>query len=280
MNTRKLWIGFIAVMVIGFSVLGYFGYEIYLQKPPIPEKIVAENGEQIFEGKEIMDGQSVWQSIGGQEMGTVWGHGSYVAPDWSADWLHREAIFMLDELAMQIDSTSYDKERPEKQAYLKSLLQKDIRENTYDEGTKTLKISNLRAKAIKSNMEYYKNLFTNGKDLEKTRLAYALPENTIKNDSSMHKMNAFFFWAAWACVTQRPGKEITYTSNWPADDLTGNQATGKHLFWSLFSIVMLLMGIGLLGLYYAKNQEDTTITPTYPEKDPLINLVATPSMKA
>ena len=22
----------------------------------------------------------------------VWGHGSYVAPDWSADWLHREAV--------------------------------------------------------------------------------------------------------------------------------------------------------------------------------------------
>jgi nitric oxide reductase subunit B len=196
-----------------FSVLGFFGYEIYLQKPPMPEKVSTESGEQIFTAQEIMDGQSVWQSIGGQEVGTIWGHGSYVAPDWSADWLHREAVYILNELALKVDSTTYDKESPEKQAYLKSLLQKELRTNTYDEATKTLTVSVLRAKAIKAIMEYYKNLFTNGKDLEKTRIAYAIPENTIKDETSMHKMNAFFFWTSWACVTQRPNKDITYTNN-------------------------------------------------------------------
>ena len=279
MNTRKLWIGFIAVMVICFSVLLYYGYEIYVQKPPIPEKVVTTSGEQVFSAQEIMDGQSVWQSIGGQEMGTVWGHGSYVAPDWSADWLHREAVFILNELAFKFNSTTYDNEKPEKQAYLKSLLQKDLRTNTYDEATKTVKISDMRLKAIKSNMEYYKQLFTDGKELEKTRNAYAIPANTIKNELSMHQMNAFFFWAAWACVTERPGKEITYTSNWPGDDLVGNHPTGKFLFWTMFSIVMLLLGIGLLGFYYAKNDDKDPGT-SYPESDPLINLQATPSMKA
>ncbi|MEI8203233.1 MAG: nitric-oxide reductase large subunit [Bacteroidota bacterium] len=280
MNTRKLWIGFIAVMVICFSVLGYFGYEIYLQKPPIPMKVVTASGEQIFTQQEIMDGQSVWQSIGGQEMGTVWGHGAYVAPDWSADWLHREAVFILNELALKNDSTTYDKASPERQAYLKSLLQKDLRSNSYDESTKTLKVSDFRAIAIKANMEYYKGLFTNSKELEKTRLAYAIPENTIKDEASMRKMNAFFFWTAWACVTERPGKEITYTSNWPGDDLVGNHPTGKHLFWTMFSIVMLLLGIGLLGFYYARSKNLSTDVEPYPEKDPLINLKATPSMKA
>jgi nitric oxide reductase subunit B len=280
MKTKKLWIAFIGVIVFSFAVLLYFGYEIYVQKPPIPEKVVTESGEQLFISQEIKDGQSVWQSIGGQEMGTVWGHGAYVAPDWSADWLHREALFMLDKLAYRYDSTTYDKESREKQAYLKSVLQKDIRKNTYDEATQTLKVSNLRAEAIKANMQYYKDLFTNGKELEKTRLAYALPENTIKNEANMQKMNAFFFWAAWACVTERPGKDITYTSNWPGDDLIGNHATAKHLFWSLFSIVVLLLGVGLLGLYYAKTRDQDTDVEKYPEKDPLINLKATPSMKA
>ncbi len=279
MNTRKLWIGFIAVMVICFSVLLYFGYEIYVQKPPIPEKVVTTSGEQVFTAQEIMDGQSVWQSIGGQEMGTVWGHGSYVAPDWSADWLHREAVFILNELAFKFDSTTYDNEKPEKQAYLKNLLQKELRTNTFDEATNTVKVSDMRLKAIKANMEYYKQLFTDGKDLEKTRNAYAIPANTIKNDKNMHLMNAFFFWASWACVTERPGKDITYTSNWPGDDLVGNHPTGKFLFWTMFSIVMLLLGIGLLGFYYAKN-DDKDHGTSYPESDPLINLQATPSMKA
>lgn len=95
----------------------------------------------------------------------------------------------------------------------------------------------------------------------------------------MQRMNAFFFWTAWACVTERPGKDITYTSNWPGDDLVGNHPTSQHLFWSMFSIILLLLGIGLLGFYYAKNQ-DKEISEVYPEKDPLINLQATPSMKA
>ena len=43
-------------------------------------------------GEEIQRGQAVWQSTGGMQQGSIWGHGGYVAPDWSADWLHREAI--------------------------------------------------------------------------------------------------------------------------------------------------------------------------------------------
>lgn len=280
MNTKKLWIGFIIVMVGCFSVLGIFGYEIYLQKPPIPDKVVSESGEQLFTAQEIIDGQSVWQSIGGQEVGTVWGHGAYVAPDWSADWLHREAVYILDALAMEKDSTPYDKLSPERQAYFKALLQKDLRTNRYSDASKSIVVSDLRAKAIKSNAEYYRSLFTNGKEQENERLAYAIPENTIKNNESMQKMNAFFFWAAWACVTERPGKDITYTSNWPGDDLVGNHPTGSHLFWTMFSIVVLLLGIGLLGFYYAKNQDVETGVEQYPENDPLINLQATPSMKA
>ncbi len=280
MDAKKLWIGFIAVMVICFSVLLYFGYEIYLQKPPIPERVVTVSGEQIFSSQEIKDGQSIWQSIGGQQVGSVWGHGAYVAPDWSADWIHREAVFILNELAFELDSTTYEKESPEKQAYLKSLLQKDVRKNTYDEATKTLTVSNIRGSAIKSNMEYYKNLFTNGKELDATRIAYSIPENTIKNEANMYKMNAFFFWAAWACVTERPGNTITYTNNWPGDELVGNHPTGKHLFWTMFSVVMLLLGIGLLSFYYARNQDKEVGSDVYPEQDPLINLQATPSMKA
>ena len=86
MTTRKLWIGFIAVMAISFAVLLYFGKEIYRQAPPVPAKVITPDGTLIFTGQDIKDGQNVWQSLGGQEIGTVWGHGAYQAPDWSADW--------------------------------------------------------------------------------------------------------------------------------------------------------------------------------------------------
>lgn len=92
---RKLWVSLIIIITASFSVLGYFGIEIYRQAPPIPEFVTDTSGKTLFTGEDIREGQKVWQSTGGQELGSIWGHGAYVAPDWSADWLHREAVEIL-----------------------------------------------------------------------------------------------------------------------------------------------------------------------------------------
>ena len=93
---RKLWIAFTIVMLFSFGVLGYYGVEIYQEAPPVPKEVVTTDGRVVLKESDIKDGQNVWQSIGGQEVGSIWGHGAYVAPDWTADYLHREALFLLD----------------------------------------------------------------------------------------------------------------------------------------------------------------------------------------
>ena len=108
MKTKRLWFGFLAVITISFTVLLYFGKEIYRQAPPVPEKVLTTDGKVLFTGQDIKDGQNVWQSMGGQELGTVWGHGSYQAPDWSADWLHRESVYILNRFAQELDRTSFE----------------------------------------------------------------------------------------------------------------------------------------------------------------------------
>lgn len=279
MNTKKLWIGFILVMVISFGILGYFGHEIYRQAPPIPEKIVTTNGEIVSTSADIRDGQNVWQSMGGQEVGTIWGHGAYKAPDWTADWLHREAMFILNKWSDEDYSTPYENLQDEKQALLQKRLQNQLRENTYDEATKTLTIPEVRYEAFKSNSEHYKALFMDDPAMDHLREAYAIPANSIKDESRMDKMNAFFFWATWSTVTQRPGETITYTNNWPAEKLVGNVPTGSLMLWTGFSVIILLFGIGLLAWYYASHKEDDK-NPDVPKLNPLSGTKLTPSMKA
>ena len=196
-------------MVLSFSVLIYYGTEIYKQAPPIPDKVVTASGTVLFTGQDIKDGQNVWQSVGGQEIGTIWGHGAYQAPDWSADWLHKEAVFMLDGYAMQNDSTSFGNLDTQKQAALKIKLQDDIRANRYDVTTKTLLVSESRALAIASNSVFYTGLFMNDPSATKLREAYSLPINSVKDPERMRKLNAFFFWTPWACVNNRPNSDIT-----------------------------------------------------------------------
>ncbi len=76
MEYKRLWVALGTVMVVSFAVLGYFGRELYRQAPPIPARVVTVTGEVIFTGQDISDGQNVWQSMGGQELGSVWGHGA------------------------------------------------------------------------------------------------------------------------------------------------------------------------------------------------------------
>jgi nitric oxide reductase subunit B len=279
MNSKQLWTGFTLVMVISFGILGYFGREIYRKAPPIPEKIVTTDGKLIYTSSDIKDGQNVWQSMGGQEVGSIWGHGAYKAPDWTADWLHRESMAILDEYAQQDYGLDYGSLESETQAQLKDRLQTEIRANTYDEDTKTITVSPIRAKAIANTSRHYKGLFMDDVNLAHLRESYSIPANSIKDESRMDKMNAFFFWATWATVTERPGKDITYTNNWPPDKLVGNEPTSSLILWTGFSVIVLLMGIGLLGWYYATNKDEEH-NPNIPEVNPLSGTSLTPSMKA
>jgi nitric oxide reductase subunit B len=280
MNTKRLWFVFSGVMIVSFSILGYFGYEIYQQKPPVPETVISSSGNVIFTKQDIQEGQNVWSSMGGQEVGTIWGHGAYVAPDWSADWLHREELFILDTWANTFYKSGFDKLDDEQKAVLKVRLQKELRTNTFDKNTGQIKVSSIRDSAIRFVSSYYTSLFMNDPELEKTREAYSIPANTIKDKERMNKLNAFFFWTAWACVTQRPDDNITYTSNWPPDDLAGNKPPPSLIIWTGFSIILLLGGIGILSYNYAVSKDSETLEATYPKNDPLSGTQPTPSMKA
>ena len=180
MEYRRLWIAFALVIVGSFAVLGYYGSEIYRDAPPVPDRVVTTDGRVLWTGAEIKDGQNVWQSTGGHELGTVWGHGSYVAPDWSADWLHREAVYMLDAWAGTEHGLPFDQLAAEPKAALQSRLQETLRENTYDPTTGDLVVSELRAEAIADVADHYRKLFNNDPGLADLREAYAMKEGTVK----------------------------------------------------------------------------------------------------
>lgn len=280
MTPKKLWKWLAFVIIGSFAVLIYFGVEIYRETPPIPDKIVTTDGITVMTGQDIKDGQNVWQSIGGQTVGSIWGHGAYIAPDWNADFLHREALLLLDHLA-QKDGKIYSKLPDSEQAKYQFLLKKEMRTNTYDSASNTIIISPERAKVYKELGEYYAKLFMNDPSMDELRNSYAIPVNSIKDPKRMDQMSAFFAWTSWVCITERPGDNITYTNNWPHDSLIGNVPSSSLHLWSGFSVLILLACIGLLVFYHARNKEnEDEISDKLPLDDPMRNMKPTPSMKA
>lgn len=144
MTTKRLWLGLALVMGISFAILIFFGTDIYRQAPPIPKAVLSASGDTLFTGQEIKDGQNVWQSIGGQTVGSIWGHGAYIAPDWTADYLHREALLVLAASAAK-EGKVYERLSAEEQALYKERMKQALRKNTYDASSNTLVYTNERA---------------------------------------------------------------------------------------------------------------------------------------
>jgi nitric oxide reductase subunit B len=270
---KKYWIGFSAVVVISFAVLGWVGVSIYQKAPPLPDRVVTSDGRVVIEEGLISHGQNVWQALGGMEVGSVWGHGSYVAPDWSADWLHREAVFILDTWAVRDLGMTYAALSSDQQAVLRSRLQLLMRTNTYDPATGVLTLDPVRAAAFESNVRYYSDIFRNG------RPEYAIPKNAQPDPVKLRALGAFFFWTSWAAAANRPGEEISYTSNWPHEDLVGNVPTPDAVVWTGVSIILLLAGIGAMAWYYAAQDRHHDLGEI-PPHDPLLGSHPTSSQQA
>ena len=270
---KKLWIGFALVLLISFSILGWIGTRIYQEMPPLPARIVDTNGRVVVADGDIGRGQNVWQALGGMEVGSIWGHGSYVAPDWTADWLHREATFVLGEWAQTDYGKSYDNLAPEDQARLRGRLEGIYRRNTYDARTNAITVEPVRARAFEGTLQHFSDVFMNG------NTAYAIPRGSVSSPERMRQFAGFIFWTSWAAAAQRPGDRVSYTNNWPHEALIGNVPTGDAVMWTGVSIIMLLAGICAMVWWYAsqKTEEEREPPPTH---DPLATWTATPSQRA
>lgn len=271
-----MWLG--ATVAASFLVLIIFGVEIYRTAPPFPTKIVVSNGEVLYEGQDIKDGQNVWQSMGGQTVGSIWGHGAYIAPDWNADYLHRETEMLLDLLAQKDGKTYKDLPEDEQAKYLVQ-LRKELRTNTYDAASGVITFSPERAQVARALADYYTKLFMDDPSMDHVRKSYAIPKGAIKDPARMAQMNAFFTWTTWVCSTNRPGSDVTYTNNWPYEPVIGNKPSTSLQMWSGFSVLMLLFGVGLLVYYHASNKEKEE-NDRLPASDPMRGLKPTPSMRA
>jgi nitric oxide reductase subunit B len=270
---RRLWWLFGGIVVISFAVLGWVGTRIYQQAPPIPQKVVSSDGREILTKEDIEEGQNIWQAMGGMESGSVWGHGSYVAPDWTADWLHRECVFILDSWSQVRDGRIYDSLSEGRKAEFRQELTAAIRKNTYSAITGILTIDSVRAAAFESNAMHYWDVYSKG------RPEYAIPKNSLVDVAKARKLAAFFFWSSWAASTDRPNEELTYTSNWPHEPLIGNTPSAESVVWTGISIIFLLAGIGAMAFFHASRRIEIKIGEL-PSEDPLVGSSMTPSQKA
>lgn len=224
----RRWIQAVAlVMIFGFFVLGLLAYQTYTEQAPIPGKVVTPDGRTLFTRADIMAGQEVFLRNGLMEYGSIFGHGAYLGPDFTADFLRRWAAWIIGPEGGQ-------------RAAVRAEVIAMFKTNRYDTATDTLEFTDAQAAAFEGLLPHYAGFF--GEPTTK----YGLHPRAITDPGQIRGLTAFFCWTAWAASALRPGKLYSYTNNWPPESLVGNHPTAETVVWSMLSLAALLGGIGLL----------------------------------
>src|SRR6202795_2073050 len=144
----KAWLQAVAIVILfGFFILGFLAYRTYMGEAPIPARVVDPAGGVLFTHEDILRGQQVFLRNGLMEYGSIFGHGAYLGPDYTADYLRRAALAVRDVYG----GAESDQARTRTAA--------DFKTTRYDAATGTLVYTGAQAMAFGRLEEHYRQFF-------------------------------------------------------------------------------------------------------------------------
>jgi nitric oxide reductase subunit B len=235
MDVSSWWLqAVVLTFIVGFGILGYLAIRIYRDSPPVPARVVTESGQTVFTEDDIRAGQEAFLTYGLMQYGSVYGHGAYLGPDFTADYLHRSAL----EMQRAFGGTAEAAER----------VRRELRTNRYDPATDVLTWTDAQAAAFDVVRQHYETEILN----RSTSGGGGLGPHAVQDPAVSRQIVAFVSWTAWTAAARRPNKPHSYTNNWPPEELVGNRLTQEAVVWSALSIIALLGGTGLLLTYFGR----------------------------
>jgi nitric oxide reductase subunit B len=231
----RVWMQVTAlVLLVGLAILGFLGYRAYTADPPIAAQVRAESGRVVYTRADVIAGQKLFLGKGLMEYGSIFGHGAYLGPDFTADYLHRAALLAVRQYGGEASDSARRK------------VVADFKTNRYDPVSDTVTYTQAQAAAFDELVQYYAAYF--GPE----SAAKGLLPDAITDPAQIKQLTAYFAWSAWAGSTLRPDKGYTYTNNWPPEPLVGNSMTADVVVWSVLSLIVLLAGIGVLFAVFGR----------------------------
>jgi nitric oxide reductase subunit B len=234
------------IIAVGFTILVWVAAVTPRDAPPIPEKVIDSDGGTIFTRNDIISGQEVFLKYGLMENGSIWGHGAYLGPDFSADYLHTLAIDAGAHFSQLIFHRPLENLTLTERSVLNAEVQQLLKTNRYDSRTGYLTFTAPESVSYRRQIGKWADYFYD------PAVNRGLLNGLIHDREEIRQLTAFFAWTAWASVANRPGKSFSYTSNFPYDPAVGNRPTADAFLWSALSLISLLAGTAAVLFAFGK----------------------------
>ena len=208
--------GALAIVLVEFTVLGWIAANAYSINSPIPDKVVGPDGQVVFTGADIVAGQQVFLRYDLMDNGTLWGHGAYLGPDFSASYLHQLALDAKAWLSQRREANQA-KDLPTAQGeVLTAEVSALLAENRYSAATGILTFTQPEVDSFGKQIGQWQTYFAT------TTQNRGLPKKMISDPEELRQLTAFFAWSAWSASAHVPGETYSYTNNFPYDPAIGN----------------------------------------------------------
>ncbi|MBM3318704.1 MAG: cbb3-type cytochrome c oxidase subunit I, partial [Candidatus Eisenbacteria bacterium] len=235
--TRLKWAA-IVCFVLAMAVLLIGGHFANRHAPPYPGRVLGPDGAQLFTKADILAGQDVYQRYGLMDHGSVWGHGSQRGMEFSAVTLHRMAVELQALLSQRFFGRNYEQLIPIDRQLIDLRVAEQMKTNRYDAARDELRLTGDQVAALARVAELWERTMRDGDE------RYGFLPLTVRTAEQRTQLGRFFFWTAWAAAANRPGKDYSYTGNWPPDRAVGNVATAETYLWSLGGVLALFLALG------------------------------------
>ncbi|WP_454780447.1 nitric-oxide reductase large subunit [Legionella sp. WA2022007384] len=250
--------------IICFIVLIWGTYKTYQLVPPLPQQFQSPSGQIVMTADDIVAGKAGFQRADLMDYGSLYGMGSYFGEDYTAKYLVSLGRITEDKIAQQRFGKPFMSLDEGNQYVVRQTMQRDLQQTDLSEPTSML--SQPVADAILQLRNQISQTLLNHDPEAGWTKAYSLNEQTALQTAD------FLIYSSLTTIAHRPGKNSSYTNNWPYEPTMGNTPTSNTFFWTWVSFCFVFLGFGaVLYIYhrFLSGPDDAFKTPVFWGFEPL-----------
>nr|WP_232220278.1 cbb3-type cytochrome c oxidase subunit I [Legionella tunisiensis] len=249
------WILLITAIVC-FTILIWGTVKTYELAPPLPKKFISESGEVIMTAEDIVAGKAGFQRADLMDYGSLYGMGSYFGEDFTAKYLVQLGRLIEEDIAQTDFEKTVGNLSEGEQYVTRNRMQQSLHQIRLDQGTAILLPPVVKA-VRQLQVEISEALLNHDFETGYTR-AYSLDKQSALQTAS------FLIYSSLTTIAHRPGKNYSYTNNWPHEPTVGNAPTSATFYWTWISFCFVFFGFGaVLYIYhrYLSELDTGVMTP-------------------
>ncbi len=228
--------------ILCFVVLVWGTYKTYQLAPPLPQQFQSSSGHVIMTADDIVAGKAGFQRADLMDYGSLYGMGSYFGEDYTAKYLVRLGRLIEDKTAQLRFGKPFANLSEGSQYLVRKSMQHELQQT--DLSQKISIISQPVADSIQQlKTEIAQTLLNHDAETGWTK-AYSLDQQSALQTAD------FLIYSSLTTIAHRPGKNSSYTNNWPYEPTMGNSPTTHTFYWTWISFCFVFLGFGAVLYIY------------------------------